>query len=318
MLRDSVNEQVPQNPSPHPDRRARPQGEGEKIDELHCPLCGYSLYGLPEPRCPECGYQFTWDGLRAEMRRREAWFFEHAGTNRSFWLTRWRSLRPRKFWGDLKPAWTIKTDRLHFYLLTTFGLTIGVLLVFYLLLPIGMDVVRALMLGWRAGGVSAIFSFSPSGVDVIPPEFFRLALATLGLSTLIMACLTHPFWLILSWSTVQRAIRPQQLLRATAYILDPLPWLMGTGLAWMTLALCAEWWRYFFGLARSVNPDDALAKHALLLTLLGIVVVGYRIAVASRKYLHLPHAAGIGLAYVVIVGLTWMIVALYLVEMARW
>lgn len=25
----------------------------------HCTVCGYSLYGLPEPRCPECGTRIT-------------------------------------------------------------------------------------------------------------------------------------------------------------------------------------------------------------------------------------------------------------------
>jgi len=287
-------------------------------DALHCPLCGYSLHGLPDPRCPECGYAFTWAGLRAEMRRRESWFFEHAGTNRSFWQTRWRSLRPRKFWGELKPAWSIETDRLHFYLITTFGLTIGIFIGFYLLLPVSVLTIRNIILVWQGRGSVAILATPSVFNEVLPPEFFRLAFASLGLSLMAMACLTHPFWLILSWSTVQRAIRPRQLLRATAYILDPLPWMMTGGIAWLTVVASAGWWQDFLGLSFFLGQHDALAEHALLLTALGIVIVGYRIAVASRKYLHLPHAAGIGLAYVLIVGLTWMIAALYLAEMARW
>ena len=31
----------------------------ESLKGGKCPVCGYSLYGLPEPRCPECGERFT-------------------------------------------------------------------------------------------------------------------------------------------------------------------------------------------------------------------------------------------------------------------
>ncbi|MDX9975467.1 MAG: hypothetical protein RBU21_20950 [FCB group bacterium] len=33
-------------------------------EELRCPYCDYSVYGLPAPRCPECGQTFTWDQAR--------------------------------------------------------------------------------------------------------------------------------------------------------------------------------------------------------------------------------------------------------------
>src|SRR3954449_9349849 len=32
-------------------------------EDLACPLCGYNLRGLREPRCPECGYRFRWADL---------------------------------------------------------------------------------------------------------------------------------------------------------------------------------------------------------------------------------------------------------------
>jgi len=313
VLRDSVNEQVPQNPSPHPDRRARPQGEGEKIDELHCPLCGYSLYGLPEPRCPECGYQFTWDGLRAKMRRREAWFFEHAGTYRSFWQTRMRSLRPRKFWRNLKPAWNIDTQRLHFYMLASIVLTLGLFLAYYFVLPAAFDAYQNVK---QFGSVAATVWASPSNAE-IPSEFFHILLLTFGIGGLLVFCFTHPFWLILSWSTYQRAIRPQQLLRATTYIVDPLPWMMLAGLAWMTIVLCEGWWRDFPNLSFFLGSPSALSEHALLLTGIGFAFIAYRVGVASGKYLHLPHAFSVGLTYFVIISLTWLMVVLYVAELAR-
>src|SRR5207249_584070 len=38
--------------------------------DLFCPLCGYNLRGLEQPRCPECGYAFAWRQLLVETRNR--------------------------------------------------------------------------------------------------------------------------------------------------------------------------------------------------------------------------------------------------------
>jgi DNA-directed RNA polymerase subunit RPC12/RpoP len=37
--------------------------------DVACPLCGYDLRALTEPRCPECGYAFTWPDLVDPARR---------------------------------------------------------------------------------------------------------------------------------------------------------------------------------------------------------------------------------------------------------
>ncbi len=39
------------------DEAVRPYTDDITTDE-RCRVCGYILYGLPEPRCPECGTQF--------------------------------------------------------------------------------------------------------------------------------------------------------------------------------------------------------------------------------------------------------------------
>lgn len=39
------------------DEAVRPYSDDITTDE-RCRVCGYILYGLPEPRCPECGTQF--------------------------------------------------------------------------------------------------------------------------------------------------------------------------------------------------------------------------------------------------------------------
>ena len=41
-------------------------GAPEDLDheQLRCPNCDYSVFGLTEQRCPECGEAFTWDDIR--------------------------------------------------------------------------------------------------------------------------------------------------------------------------------------------------------------------------------------------------------------
>ena len=46
-------------------------------DEIHCPMCGYNLRGLAQPRCPECGHEFLWRDLLDPTRRRHPYLFEH-------------------------------------------------------------------------------------------------------------------------------------------------------------------------------------------------------------------------------------------------
>ena len=90
----------------------------EPTAELTCPLCGYSLRGLTEPRCPECGFAFTWAELLDERRDRHRWLFEHAPPGRrarAFAATWWRSAWPRRFWRDVTPANPVRLGRLLAY-----------------------------------------------------------------------------------------------------------------------------------------------------------------------------------------------------------
>ncbi len=84
---------------------------------LHCPLCGYDLRGLVDPRCPECGFAFTWAELAAADRDRHAWLFEHGrGRNlRTFAATYVRSAFPRRFWRRVTPANPVRLGRLLLY-----------------------------------------------------------------------------------------------------------------------------------------------------------------------------------------------------------
>ncbi|HEX4795336.1 MAG TPA: hypothetical protein VH370_16185 [Humisphaera sp.] len=85
--------------------------------EILCPLCGYNLRGLVEPRCPECGYQFVWTELLAAQTLDHPYLFEHGRRRR--WQTFWKTLReglfPGTFWQELKPAQPVRVRWLWIY-----------------------------------------------------------------------------------------------------------------------------------------------------------------------------------------------------------
>lgn len=90
---------------------------GTQSEEIHCPLCGYNLRGLAEPRCPECGYTFEWADLTDPHRRRHAYLFEHH-PRRNIWSmvrTVWGQLVPGRFWRSVKPEMPSNRRRLALY-----------------------------------------------------------------------------------------------------------------------------------------------------------------------------------------------------------
>ncbi len=88
----------------------------ESVD-LACPLCGYNLRGLAEPRCPECGGAFDWGELLDHGRDHHRWLFEHGHGRdaRTFVATWLRTAAPGRFWRDVSPANTVHLGRLVRY-----------------------------------------------------------------------------------------------------------------------------------------------------------------------------------------------------------
>ena len=91
--------------------------------DIACPLCGYNLRGLAEPRCPECGFAFAWSDLVDAKRDRHPWLFEHAGRQpprpwrrlRAFVATYVRTALPWRFWRAVTPANPVHVGRLLVY-----------------------------------------------------------------------------------------------------------------------------------------------------------------------------------------------------------
>src|SRR5689334_1067676 len=93
---------------------ARPTHDG---DDLACPMCGYNLRGLVDPRCPECGRPFDWEELRDPERRLHPYLYEHHPERglRAFVDTLLGGMRPRRFWTTLRPAQPSRPRRLVKY-----------------------------------------------------------------------------------------------------------------------------------------------------------------------------------------------------------
>jgi hypothetical protein len=94
--------------------RLAPQLDGEG---LSCPICGYDLRGLTNPRCPECGTRFTWSELRDPAKKRHPYLFEHHPERNawSFCRTLLAGFRPAQFWSTLLPIQRSNVRRLMLY-----------------------------------------------------------------------------------------------------------------------------------------------------------------------------------------------------------
>lgn len=110
--------------------------------DVQCPLCGYNLRGLAEPRCPECGYGFAWADVLREDRPRHPYLFEsHPEANvRSFVRTMLGGLLPRRFWRLLTPVEPARPGRLVTYWFLALTLILASLLA--LLTPEAITVAR--------------------------------------------------------------------------------------------------------------------------------------------------------------------------------
>jgi hypothetical protein len=101
-------------------------------EQIPCPLCGYNLRGLTEPRCPECGYRFNWPEVLDPNRRLHRYLFEHHPESnvRSFIRTAIGQLMPRRFWRSVRPQMPSSTRRLMIYWIVLVGATLSCFLAF--------------------------------------------------------------------------------------------------------------------------------------------------------------------------------------------
>ena len=305
-------------------------------DELQCPLCGYDLRGLTDPRCPECGYAFTWEEMRDPARRLHPYLFEHHPERNvsSFLQTLIGGLRPRRFWTQLTPQKLSAPRRLLLYWLG--GLVF--VLPAYALAYAGVAreyhrsnvTMRAIMTRQYAKPADAAKFLADTKMTLpqylqryqplFPSARFFAVMAFDSLPNFILfSTLFAAFWpwatmLVMRmtlWITLRRArLRVIHLLRCAIHCGDVVVWY------WLALAAASAW---LFVRSHLVGPTftptgmgmslgHRTAMIAAFALLAALVVALYRLTIALRKYLRLPNAIAVVVLTQILVLLAVLIV----------
>jgi hypothetical protein len=313
--------------------------------DVHCPLCGYNLRGLVEPRCPECGYRFVWADISDPARRLHRSLFEHH-PERNAWSFAWTligGLRPRRFWTSLHPAQPSRPGRLLLYWCLAASLLVAVVAGHYALwfaesgarARIGRTMITKRMpVGQRQPIEQQFGSFEKflDEVQPVPPTkaFYHQAWEEERRWTLRFA----GFWLVWPWAVVltfsvlfrlsmRRArIRTVHVLRCALYSFDAVAWL--ALVAALALGLRAANW---YGLAPQVlmrlvpaapldTRDPILYRPDIFTDTLfwgGLALIGlttYRLTSALRHYLRFDHAAATVVCAQFVAAMLMMLVVL--------
>jgi hypothetical protein len=257
---------------------------------LVCPMCEYSLRGLEEPRCPECGFTFLWVDLLDPARRRHPYIFEHH-PNRNVWSfvkTLLGSLLPGRFWGSLLPSQPSRPRRLWLYATITTGIAF-VTLAFELLretiqthgelLQAGID--RATFETWW---FALRYAWVNDG-NFVPPTVFTAVLPAWSLLT---------YWTMMIFGTSMHLakVNPTHVRRCIIYCQDVCVWY---GLAVIAIVLTAP--------RDGFRGGTTLVQWAGVALLTAVLIFGYRLCQAFRRYMRFPHAIATVISTQLIAGL---------------
>jgi hypothetical protein len=267
----------------------------ELRDELVCPLCGYSLRGRSdvggEPRCPECGYRFEWVELLRARQHRHPYLFEHHPGFGGFFRTLFAGWRPRRFWSSLNAGHQVRPAGILFYALLESQLT--------LLSVYGGHVLAMAVVAFRRASRSQ--PYGDSAGLLVSPAFWQEAVdRTRSESELITflaaACAAWPWvtlgaLLIFQVSMRRAHVHATHVVRCVVYSGDVFVW-SGLGLvAGGALGVLSPY-RYLGG-----------ARPIVMCILPAVLLAGYRLGVAYRRYLRFDHAWSTVLASQVIYAL---------------
>jgi hypothetical protein len=320
--------------------------------DVTCPLCGYNLRGLTEPRCPDCGHQFTWRGLLDESSWRHPYLFEHHPRRpiRAFLRTFFASMLPRRFFGlSLRPEHTPRPRMLALFWLAL----ASAILVLPPLAAVGnqlrqeyadyrgyvaqMNAVRARDRAMLArlpaddpavprtrARFGSIENYLAAQYPILPFAQFRVVkprplmpLATSLLApAVLLACwpwLSFAALMLFPQSMHEHHVLPVQVFRTVIYSASAIVPIFALAAAIQVVPMFAD---FLWSVGGTIA---AWGMTPLMVTtlLLAFPVLGYRLAIGYRSYLHFRQpAATVFLAQLVVVLLTlvlyhWVIVPLY-------
>ncbi|UCD28300.1 MAG: hypothetical protein JSV03_14630 [Planctomycetota bacterium] len=142
------------------------------VDDVFCPVCGYNLRGLPEPRCPECGGQFDVSELVVS---RIPWADrKRIGRFRAYWQTIWLIMHHnQQFCREIdRPVSYRDSQRFRWItLLHMYFPLLGLTFAYYVLGERGLMVV--LGDAWQTVGLHLAFILSAAVATGLPSYFFH-------------------------------------------------------------------------------------------------------------------------------------------------
>jgi hypothetical protein len=263
--------------------------------DVQCPMCGYNLRGLIEPRCPECGFTFLWVELMDPARWVHAYVFEHHPHRNvwSFFKTLIGGLWPGRFWDSLTPSQPSRPGRLWLYCAVTVLLGFAGVITAIVAATVkghaGVWGGRGTLETWRRALRSAI-----NDSEVVTLAVLALLLPAWSLLT---------YWTMMIFGTSMRIakVNPIHVTRCIIYCQDLCVW---SGLFVAVAAATLPIW------SRTHLRSEVIVP-AVAATLTSILFFAYRMCRAYRLYMRFRHAAATVLATQVIVGLVVINFALF-------
>ena len=328
MTSSSGVENSPERPAVAPEASSGFDGPPSADEHVPCPLCYYNLRGQLEPRCPECGYRFEWHDLRDPARRRHPYLFEHHPRRNvwSLWRTFVGALRPRRFWGELRPGQPSEVRRLvaYWFLVSLFALALP-------LAVVAMDMVRLATFNYgnHIAQRSLTFGASQAWLDAMhplppSPAFFKQYFSTMrsGLVVTVLAIsIIYAAWPWLTFlalnvfgiSMLHAKVKASHVLRCVSYTFDAVS-LLGWALLLGASAVMGATW---FAGSRGSNlgiGDEAVAVTIFVWSLTAVALFTHRLSIAYRLYLqfHRPFLTALTsqiiVALFVLTALLWILV----------
>jgi hypothetical protein len=271
--------------------------------DVLCSWCGYNLRTLTRPKCTECGLDFDWRRVLDGAAFQNPFLIEHNWRRRPFrswWLTVWRSLWPNSFWERISLHENVRPGPLiaHFFfgIVTAFVLLHGSAWVLGRALLYAVGPMKIRLMGAYRAGIRERFYTLATRLEELAEQPFNEGWSLLGWKVLAVAT---PFFgtLVLLFAlrqTMRRyRVRSIQVLRVVAYIATPV-------CLWCALA---------YLLAYYVLPSLFRFMHFRMVLQISFMVVVWGVFSwylwrGFRQYLHLPHAAILGMTAALVGMLT--------------
>jgi hypothetical protein len=269
--------------------------------DVVCPLCGYNLRGIMEPRCPECGYRYAWRELLEPQTHLQEYLFESRPERNvwSFFRTITADLRPARFWNSLSPTQRPSAKRLVLYWAIAAVPAVVMVIVHTALAP-----ARWTEPTWSKNTLTGTISDLVIGLLNDQSYAYYPPVQHAVTALLLLGCLAWPWvtiaaLLVFQQSMRQASVNRVHVLRCVVYGADVVFWI-----GWLSTAMLLNQLRTQRGF--SLEPTGWL----FFVLPAALAWMSWRLIVAYRQYLRFDRPVATVLAAQAIVVLAILAVAM--------